>query len=70
MTTIRVNKDVTVLKVAAFRPSAIFITHLPPAIDRTEELMATVRSAPTIDPFVGPDQRALEQILRQFEPVS
>ncbi|MCU1658519.1 MAG: hypothetical protein JWO57_3175, partial [Pseudonocardiales bacterium] len=25
---------------------------------------------PRIDPFVGPDQLALEEMLRQFEPVT
>ena len=55
---------------AAFAPSAIYSTHLPPAISRTEELLATVRTAPGIDAFVGPDQQALEQILQRFEPAS
>ncbi|MDP9116614.1 MAG: MBL fold metallo-hydrolase [Actinomycetota bacterium] len=58
----------TVDPLAAFGPSAIFSTHLPPAIDRTAQLLATIRTAPSIDPFIGPDQHALEQILRQFEP--
>ncbi|MDP9094451.1 MAG: MBL fold metallo-hydrolase [Actinomycetota bacterium] len=60
----------TVEPIATFGPSAIFSTHLPPAIDRTDELLATARTAPAIDPFVGPDQHALEQILRQFEPAT
>lgn len=63
-----VKFSLTVDPVAKFGPSTVFSTHLPPAIDRTKELLATLRTAPDIDPFVGPDQQALEQILRQFEP--
>lgn len=63
-----VKFDRTVDPLAAFGPSAIFSTHLPPAIDRTAQLLATIRTAPSIAPFSGPDQHALEQILSQFEP--
>jgi hypothetical protein len=52
----------------AFDPSMILSTHLPPAIGRTSDLIETARRAPGLDPFVGPDQQALEQLLRQFEP--
>jgi hypothetical protein len=36
----------------------------------TDALIATVRHATTIEPFVGPDQAALESLLRQFEPAT
>lgn len=60
--------DRTLEPLAAFEPSAILSTHLPPAIARTEAFLATARTAPAITPFIGPDQHALEQMLRQFEP--
>lgn len=49
-------------------PRAILSTHLPPAIGRTRHLIDTIAGAPTADPFVGPDQAALEQMLASFEP--
>jgi hypothetical protein len=54
----------------AFDPAMILSTHLPPAIGRTTEFLATAQQAPGLDPFVGPDQRALEELLRQFEPAA
>jgi hypothetical protein len=52
----------------AMDPSAVFSTHLPPAVGRLDEFLATLRLAPTADPFSGPDQRALEEMLAGFEP--
>jgi hypothetical protein len=54
----------------AMAPTAILSTHLPPAIGRTDELLDTIAGAPMADPFVGPDQVALEQMLATFEPVA
>jgi hypothetical protein len=54
--------------ISTFGPQTILSTHLPPAFGRADEFLATARTAPNIDPFVGPDQQALEEILRQFEP--
>jgi hypothetical protein len=51
-----------------FNPSAIFSTHLPPATSTSAALFATLLEAPQADPFTGPDQAALEAMLRQFEP--
>lgn len=55
--------------IRAFDPSLILSTHLPPATGRTSEFLATAANAPSIDPFVGPDQAALLELLKQFEPV-
>jgi hypothetical protein len=52
-----------------FDPSLILSTHLPPAAGRTREFLANAAKAPGLDPFVGPDQAALEEMLRQFEPI-
>jgi hypothetical protein len=49
-------------------PYAILSTHLPPAVGRTDELLATIAAAPQADPFVGPDQVALEDMLASFQP--
>jgi len=54
----------------AMAPSAILSTHLPPAVGRTEQLLDTISAAPMADPFVGPDQAALEQMLATFEPAA
>jgi hypothetical protein len=54
--------------IRAFDPSVILSTHLPPAVGRTESMLATASTAPGTEPFVGPDQAALEELLRQFEP--
>jgi hypothetical protein len=51
-----------------FDPSLILSTHLPPAAGRTDEFLTNAAAAPGIDPFVGPDQAALQELLKQFEP--
>jgi len=51
-----------------FGPSAILSTHLPPVIGNSTALFATLLDAPQADPFTGPDQAALEAMLRQLEP--
>jgi glyoxylase-like metal-dependent hydrolase (beta-lactamase superfamily II) len=58
----------TVRALAGLRPSALLSSHLPPAVGSLDDLMETLRLAPAADPFVGPDQRALEQMLAAFEP--
>ena len=52
-----------------FGPSAIFSTHLPPATGDSATMFDRLREAPQTGPFTGPDQAALEQMLRTFEPV-
>ena len=52
-----------------FAPSAILSTHLPPVTSDIARLFATLLDAPDADPFTGPDQAALEAMLRTFEPV-
>ena len=54
----------------AMAPSAVFSTHLPPAVGRLDEFLATLRLAPGANPFTGPDQHALEQMLAGFEPAT
>jgi hypothetical protein len=51
-----------------FGPSAILSTHLPPVTGDTAALFATLLDAPQAGPFTGPDQAALEAMLREFEP--
>ncbi|MDQ1662821.1 MAG: hypothetical protein QOJ68_2801 [Blastococcus sp.] len=52
----------------AMAPSAVFSTHLPPAVGRLDEFLDTLRLAPGAHPFTGPDQQALEAMLAGFEP--
>lgn len=50
-------------------PPVVLSTHLPPAQDCAQQLLDVLATAPDADPFVGPDQAALEQMLAGFEPV-
>ena len=60
----------TIEPLRAFDPQAILSTHLPPALDHSAALFDMLSIAPDADPFVGPDQQALEQLLAGFEPVA
>ncbi len=51
-----------------FGPSAIYSAHLPPSAGDSGAMLATLLEAPHAAAFTGPDQAALEQILRTFEP--
>jgi hypothetical protein len=48
--------------------SAVFSSHLPPVPQPDDQLFETVLLAPQTNPFVGPDQAALEALLATFEP--
>jgi hypothetical protein len=52
----------------AVDPAQILSTHLPPAVGRTPEFLDMLAVAPGADPFIGPDQAALERLLAGFEP--
>jgi hypothetical protein len=47
-------------------PQLVLSTHLPPAHQAMPQLLDMLASAPDADPFVGPDQEALEQLLAQM----
>ncbi len=57
----------TVQPIRAMDPAVILSTHLPPAAGRTSEFLEMLAAAPQADPFVGPDQHALEEMLASFE---
>lgn len=57
----------TVRDLKAVNPQTIFSTHLPPASGLGDQLCDMLAEAPECDPFVGPDQRALEMMLASFE---
>jgi len=57
----------TVRAVQTLEPDLILSSHLPPATN-TATLFDNVAEAPNAEPFVGPDQQALEQLLASFEP--
>jgi hypothetical protein len=46
----------------------VLSTHLPPARDRSDELLDVLAAAPDVPPFVGPDQAALEAMLAGLAP--
>jgi hypothetical protein len=50
-----------------FNPSWVLSTHLPPASELAP-MIDTLLTAPDAPEFIGPDQAALEAMLRQFEP--
>ena len=54
----------------AMDPSAVLSTHLPPAVGCLDDLLAMLREVPDADPFIGPDQRALEEMLAGFAPAA
>ncbi|MFD3538342.1 MBL fold metallo-hydrolase [Streptomyces sp. NPDC058662] len=58
----------TVEPLRSMDPLTILSTHLPPAQGLTARFLDTLGGAPGIDPFVGPDQQALERMLAGFEP--
>lgn len=60
----------TVRPVKEMDPELVLSTHLPPAagIGLIARMIDTVGLAPGLEPFVGPDQQALEQLLAGFEP--
>ena len=49
-------------------PSLVLCSHLPPAHGVATQLLDTVATAPDADPFVGPDQAALQALLAEMEP--
>ena len=58
----------TVEPVRAMHAATILSSHLPPVVERTTDCLDMLAVAPMADPWVGPDQRALEQMLAGFEP--
>jgi len=47
-------------------PKLVLSAHLPVASEMTEELLENLGSAPEAKPFVGPDQKALEAMLKRI----
>jgi glyoxylase-like metal-dependent hydrolase (beta-lactamase superfamily II) len=58
----------TVRAMQALDTDVVLSTHLPPAIGVGTQLFDMLAAAPGADPFVGPDQHALQQMLSSFEP--
>jgi len=51
-------------RIRQLSPKLILSAHLPVAREMTEELLKNLGSAPEAKPFVGPDQKALEAMLK------
>ena len=47
-------------------PKMILSGHLPPARGRTEQFLKSLAAAPSSEPFVGPNQAALEAMMAQM----
>jgi hypothetical protein len=60
----------TIEPLRAMDPAVILSTHLPPAVGQTSKFLDMLAAAPHADPFVGPDQHALEEMLAGFEPAT
>jgi len=53
--------------IRAMKPAMVLSSHLPAASgEMTDRLLASLAAAPTAQPFVGPDQAALEQMLKEM----
>jgi len=53
--------------IRSMEPKMILSSHLPAAAgDMTDRLLASLADAPSAQPFVGPDQAALEQMLKEM----
>jgi glyoxylase-like metal-dependent hydrolase (beta-lactamase superfamily II) len=50
-------------------PTTILSTHLPPAAGCTAPFLDMLATAPTAEPFTGPDQAALTHMLAGLQPV-
>lgn len=54
-------------KIRSMEPKTILSSHLPAADGgMTDKLLAALAEAPTAQPFVGPDQAGLEQMLKEM----
>jgi glyoxylase-like metal-dependent hydrolase (beta-lactamase superfamily II) len=60
----------TIRDLQAVNPDVIYSTHLPPAAGIGEDLYDMLAAAPDSNPFIGPDQQALELMLASFEPAA
>jgi flavorubredoxin len=53
--------------IRAMKPAMVLSSHLPAASgDMTDRLLASLAAVPRAQPFVGPDQAALEQMLKEM----
>lgn len=60
----------TVEPLRDMNPEAILSSHLPPLVGDISASLDMLAMAPTATPWVGPDQRALEEMLAGFEPAA
>ncbi|MGZ5418021.1 MAG: MBL fold metallo-hydrolase [Nocardioides sp.] len=60
----------TVEPIRAMDPETILSSHLPPVVGGTAACLDMLAVAPMADPYVGPDQKALEEMLAGFEPAA
>jgi hypothetical protein len=56
----------TLNRIRGMSPGVILCSHLPAAHGMTDTLLEHLAAAPTAEPFVGPDQPAIEAMLRML----
>jgi len=56
-------------RVREMSPKMILSAHLPPARNMTDELLRYLAAVPAREPFVGPDQQAMEAMLKEVTGV-
>lgn len=55
--------EATLNTIRRMDPELILSSHLPPARGMTEQLLSALAAVPGAKPFVGPDQKALQEML-------
>ena len=60
----------TVQPLRAMEPEYIVSSHLPPVVGAVSDCFDMLALAPAADPYVGPNQQALEEMLASFEPAA
>ena len=58
----------TIHTLQTINPDVILSSHLPAATQLGAPFLDMLAAAPDTDPFIGPDQHALQQMLATFEP--
>jgi glyoxylase-like metal-dependent hydrolase (beta-lactamase superfamily II) len=59
--------EATLASVARLTPRQVLSSHLPPATGMVDDLLRLLALVPDADPWVGPDQQALEALLAQLQ---
>ena len=53
-------------RIRQLNPELILSSHLPPARGNNEEILRLMAAVPDTEPFIGPNQAVLEEMLAQI----